>query len=503
MPTFFNIDTFYQFVTKLTQLRPLHKNSLCVALGTLSAFALPPLSWPILFFVGFGGFVTLLISTTSLKQCFIAAWCWAVGFHLAGLYWISASLFIDITRYLWVLPFSLLALPAYLGLIFGAACCAVYRLRTKPVIHLIALCVVLALCEHNRGWLWGGFPWNLFGYIWADTLPIIQSASLFGIKGLTLLTLLAAASFSFVFKPLDKPAIITLTAIGMVFSGLALWGVQRLETNQTIYHDKVMLRLVQPAIEQSERKTHDQRVAALAKIIRMSAQPAEKPITHIIWPETASPFFLNEDAAARLELKPVVPKGGAILTGSASRVIENGQRKYFNSLVVMNDKGSIIGSYDKSHLVPFGEFVPLRNILQTVPVAVDVIGSGDFTPGTGAKTLRAPGLPPFSTMICYEAIFSGQLVDENDRPQLLLQVTNDAWFGNTSGPYQHLAMARVRAIEEGIPLIRVANSGVSAVVDPLGRIITSLDLNKSGIIDSALPKALETAPYFTKLQHFF
>ncbi len=495
------LEQSYQLVTKLTQLRPLHKNILCVALGILSAFALPPLSWPILFLIGFGGFVVLLTSTASFKHCFIAGWCWAVGFHLAGLYWISASLFIDIARYVWVLPFSLLALPAYLGLIFGAACCVVHKLRGNPVLHIIALSVLLSLCEHNRGWLWGGFPWNLFGYIWADTLPVIQSVSVFGIEGLTFLTLLAAAAFSFLFKPLDKPAIITLACIGILFSGIALWGMQRLEATPIAYHDKVMLRLVQPAIEQSERRTHDQRVAALTKTIAMSQQKAETPITHIIWPETASPFFLNEDAEARAILKHIVPKDGAILTGSASRVIENGRRTYFNSLVVMNDKGSIIGSYDKSHLVPFGEFVPLRSILQTMPVAVDVIGSGDFTPGAGAKTLRAPGLPPFSTMICYEAIFSGQVVDETDRPEALLQITNDAWFGDTSGPYQHFAMARVRAIEEGIPLIRAANSGISAIVDPLGRIITSLDLNKSGIIDSALPKALETAPTFIKLQH--
>lgn len=496
------LGKFYQFISSLTQLRPLHKNILCFALGLLSAFALPPLSWPILFMIGFGGFVVLLTSATTYKQCFNAAWFWALGFHLAGLYWISASLFIDIARYGWVLPFSLLALPSYLALIFGGVCSLVHNLRAKPLLHLVVLSIILTICEHNRGWLMGGFPWNMFGYIWADTLPIIQSVSVVGILGLTFLTLLAAATFGLLFKPLDKSSLIAISCVGILFSCIALWGTQRLETTPVTYHDNVNLRLVQPSIEQKERKTHDQRIMALAKIVGLSKQPSEKPITHIIWPETASPFFLNEDADARAVLKHIVPKGGAILTGSPSRIVENGVQKYFNSLVVMNDKGAIIGGYDKSHLVPFGEFVPLRNILQTVPVAVDVIGTADFTPGAGAKTLRAPNLPSFSTMICYEAIFSGRIVDEHDRPAFLLQVTNDAWFGDTSGPYQHLAMARVRAIEEGIPLIRVANSGVSAVVDPLGRIVTSLELNKRGIIDSGLPKALEPAPYFTKLQQY-
>ncbi|NDE89515.1 MAG: apolipoprotein N-acyltransferase [Alphaproteobacteria bacterium] len=494
---------FYTIVTRITSSRPLYKNLICVLLGILSAFALPPLSWPIVFLLGFGAFVTLLKSASSHKQSFALAWFYAVGFHLAGLYWISASLFIDIARYMWVLPFSLLALPAYLALIFGGAACAVHGLRHKPIIYCIALAVTLFLNEIVRGWFLSGFPWNLFGYIWSDTLPLIQSVSLFGIHGLTLLTLLAGTACSFLFQPLQKSSLIALAVIGIVFSGLSLWGAERLQSTPIAYHDAINLRMVQPAIEQTNRRTEQQRIAALSKIIVLSRQASEKPITHIIWPETASPFFLNQDDASRATLKHIIPKNGALITGAPSRTVDQGVIHYFNSLVIMNDKGSIIGSYDKSHLVPFGEFVPLRNILQMVPVAVDVIGTADFTPGSGSKTLRPPSFPSFSTMICYEAIFSGQVVDETDRPQALIQITNDAWFGNTSGPYQHLAMARVRAIEEGLPLIRAANSGVSAIIDPLGRTIESLPLNATGVIDSAVPHALNNAPAFVKLRQFF
>jgi len=486
----------------LTQQSVARKSLICFLLGLLSAFALPPLSWPALFLIGFGGFVGMLRSANSFKQSFIFAWCYAVGFHLAGLYWISASLFIDIARYVWVLPFSLLALPAYLALIFGGASAALHGLREKPIWHALLLSLLLCICEINRGWLWGGFPWNAFGYIWSDTLPVIQIVSVIGIYGLTLLTLLAGGAISLLFIPAKKSSLILLALIGAVFSCISLWGMQRLESIPITYHEKTLVRLVQPAIAQSERRTPQLRIAALSKIVGMSTVASEKPITHIIWPETASPYFLNENAEIREGLKRIVPKGGALLTGAPWRTFENDEKKFFNSLVIMNDKGMIIGNYDKSHLVPFGEFVPLRDILKTVPVAVDVIGASDFTPGSGPKTLRAPGMPSFSAMICYEAIFSGQLVDETDRPEALLHITNDAWFGNTSGPYQHLAMARVRAIEEGLPLIRVANSGISAVIDPLGRIIHSLDLNQAGIIDSAVPMALSPPPYFTKLQKF-
>ncbi|MBY0429442.1 MAG: apolipoprotein N-acyltransferase [Alphaproteobacteria bacterium] len=480
--------------------KPAIKNLTCFLFGILSAFALPPLSWPFLFLIGFAAFVALLRTADTFKQSFALAWCYAVGFHLAGLYWISASLFVDIARYIWVLPFSLLALPAYLALIFGGVSTVLHPLRDKPIIHTLLLSFILCLCEINRGWLMGGFPWNSFGYIWADTLPVIQIVSVIGIYGLTLLTLLASSAISLLFIQQKKSSLIFLALIGAVFSCIALWGYERLENTPTTYHDNTMVRLVQPAIAQSERRTPELRIAALSKIVGMSTEPSERPITHIIWPETASPFFLNENEEARIALKRIVPKGGALITGAPSRIFENDHRKYFNSLVILNDKGMLVGSYDKSHLVPFGEFVPLRAILQTVPVAVDVIGSSDFTSGNGAKTLRAPGLPPFSAMICYEAIFTGQLVDETDRPEILMQITNDAWFGNTSGPYQHLAMARVRAIEEGLPLIRVANSGISAVVDPLGRTLQSLDLNQQGIIDSAVPMALPVAPFFTHLQ---
>ncbi len=493
------LNRFYSLIARLKLYPALDKNVLCLALGILSACALPPLSWPVLFLIGFGGFVTLLTSTTTFKQCFITSWCYALGFHLAGLYWISASLFVDIARYWWVLPFSLLALPTYLAVIFAGAACAVHPLRNKPVLHALLLSVVLFINELFRGSFLGGFPWNLFGYIWADTLPVIQCVSVIGIHGLTFLTLLAGACFSFLYNPLKKPYLVMLAVISIMFSCIALWGETRLDKTTVTFHDNVHLRLVQPNILQSERKTSQQRIAALSKLIALSTEKNDKPVTHIIWPETASPFFLNQNAQARDALKHIVPKGGALITGAPSRT----EHDYFNSLVVMNDTGSIVGSYDKSHLVPFGEFIPLRNILKTVPVAVDVIGTADFTAGAGPKTIRAPALPSFSTMICYEAIFSGNIVDETDRPEALVQITNDAWFGNTSGPYQHLAMARVRAIEEGLPLIRVANSGISAIIDPLGRTIESLPLNTGGIIDSRMPKALSEAPPFTQLHSFW
>jgi apolipoprotein N-acyltransferase len=457
--------------------------------GALGALALPPVSIPFFFFAGFAVFAVLLPEARSFKAAFGYGWLYALGYHLAGLYWISASLFVDIERYLWVLPFSLLALPAWLALLFAAGTAAAHPLRQKPVSHALALACTLFLSEMLRSWLLTGFPWNLFGNIWSDNLFMLQAASLTGAYGLTLLTLLAAASFALLLRSMQPAHLLLATGFAAILSGMALWGAWRLETTPVSFYPDVRLRIVQANIAQSDRRTEAQRVDAVRRNMALSTGGAEKPVTHLLWPETAAPFFLAHDDEAREVLSRIVPPGGVLITGAPGK--EKGLPHYYNSLMVLDRAGSLTGIYDKSHLVPFGEYVPFRNILKTVPVAADVIGSGDFIPGPGPRTLRASGFPSFAPMICYEAIFSHQIVDRKDPPDVLLQITNDAWFGNTSGPYQHFAMARMRAVEEGLPLLRAANSGISAVTDPLGRITAMLPLNARGTLDVDVPKPLK------------
>ncbi len=462
-------------------------------LGALGALSFAPVSLPVFFIVGLAVLALMLRQTPNNKQAFGLAFLYALGLYTCGLYWISASLFIDIQRYWWVLPFSLLALPAWLALLFAiAAWLATKWLRDAPTAHALALAATLFFAEMLRGVLLSGFPWNLAGYIWTGFDAVIQSASLFGIAGLTLLTLLAATSFSLVFEVPRKASITCVALVWIALAGLAVWGQDRIRAIPVTNVANVNLRIVQAAIPQTERRTQDQRVAALNQYIALSNQKGDAKPSLIIWPETASPFFLTTDAPARNVLARIIPKGGALLTGTPSK---DGPH-YFNSLAVLDYKGDIRGLYDKSHLVPFGEYIPLHKILRTLPIAADVTNAADFSSGAGAKTLRIPGAPNVSPMICYEAIFGGSIVNETDKPGWLLQVTNDAWFGNTSGPYQHFAMARVRAIEQGVGLVRAANSGISAIVDPLGRIIKSLPLDARGIIDGPLPAALENVtPY--------
>jgi apolipoprotein N-acyltransferase len=221
-------------------------------------------------------------------------------------------------------------------------------------------------------------------------------------------------------------------------------------------------------------------------------------VTHVVWPESAAPYPLDQDGVARELIAQVVPSGGFLLTGGERFDLSGEPPRVWNTLFVLDDTGAIVARYDKRDLVPFGEFLPLRGLLSRVGLAKLTHGTIDFQAGPGRTTITLPGLPPVSPLICYEAIFSGSVVDPKARPDWLLNITNDAWFGHSSGPYQHLAMARMRAIEEGLPLVRSANSGISAVVDSWGRIEAELGLGETGVLDVALPPPLPGGTPFAR-----
>jgi apolipoprotein N-acyltransferase len=221
-------------------------------------------------------------------------------------------------------------------------------------------------------------------------------------------------------------------------------------------------------------------------------------VTHLIWPESAFPFFLEREPDALARIADLLPPGVILITGAA-RVDEarnaQGQPRVFNSIRVVGDDGAILSTYDKLHLVPFGEFLPLQSFLESLGFQQLTRVRGGFTAGTVRRSVSIPRLPPASPLICYEVIFPGQALPEGPRPAWMLNVTNDAWFGNTPGPHQHFAQSRLRAIEEGLPLVRAANNGISAVVDPLGRVVRSLPLGTDGVIDSNLPRAIGATIY--------
>jgi apolipoprotein N-acyltransferase len=260
----------------------------------------------------------------------------------------------------------------------------------------------------------------------------------------------------------------------------------------------VRLRLVQPDIPQALKWAPAERERHLVKQIRLGTRPpapagteARAP-THVIWSETAVPYFVANDPSLLAALGQMVRDGGALIVGAPRTTPQPATPfRLWNSLHAIDSRGRIVATYDKFHLVPFGEYVPFRRWL---PIAKITHGETDFSSGPGPQTLAIPGLPPVSPLICYEAIFPGAVHEPGRRPGWLLNLTNDAWFGISSGPYQHFAAARLRAVEEGLPLVRVANNGISAIIDAYGRVRASLGLGREGVVDGDLPVPLAAPP---------
>ncbi|RDD63343.1 apolipoprotein N-acyltransferase [Ferruginivarius sediminum] len=479
--------------------------ALACVLGALSAAALPPVYAVPVLIPAFAGLLWQLEGVRSRRGAFVLGWAFGLGHFAAGLYWVGIAFFVDAPTFGWMMPFAVAGLAGGLAIFTGVVTLAAWAVPWGGVSRILVFAAAWSIAAWVRGHILTGFPWNLLGTAWSFSDAVVQSTALFGIWALSLLTVFAAtapAALGFsgsVWRRWGPAAVAAL-----LFAGLATGGMLRL-ANAPAPGDNdvpgVRLRLVQANVPQQIKWQRDQRLENLKRHLRMSRKPGDG-ITHIIWPETAVPYFLSRQGELAEILGSVAPRGGALLTG-LPRIEEagaadgtggtNGRRALYNSLFAIEPEGGVAALYDKFHLVPFGEYVPFSEWL---PVEKLTAGRTDFSAGPGPRTLRAPGVPPFSPLICYEAIFPGNVLNPNDRPSWLLNVTNDAWFGNSTGPYQHLASARLRAVEEGLPLVRVANTGISAVIDAYGRMRGRLDLLTQGTLDTPLPRALDRlTPY--------
>lgn len=474
--------------------------ALAAMLGGLGALSLSPHFLTPLLFVSFSGLVWLLERTPSLRRCLVIGWFFGLSYFAVGLSWIAESFYVDAERFgAFAIP-AVTALSAFLALFPALACLGAGALREKGWRLLLAFAISWSAAEWLRGHLLTGFPWNLTGYAWGVTDETLQVAAFTGIYGLSLLTTIIAGlpALAFSNQPKQARARWTPVALAVVCIG-ALWsfGWFRLSAASPATDvPGVRLRIVQGNIPQSLKWKPAERERILKRYLSLSLQPAETPPTHIIWPETAVPYLLGEDAELRLLLARAAPEGGALLTGAVRRAPDfETAPSLRNSIVALNPAGIVVAAYDKVRLVPFGEYVPLRKLL---PIPKLTEGSVEYSPGDGRNVLSIPGLPPLGALICYEAIFPGISWREG-RPRWLLNVTNDGWFGLSSGPHQHFLAARVRSIEQGLPLVRAAYTGISAVVDAYGRVRSSLPLNSMGVLDAALPEALAEPTWYGRL----
>lgn len=482
---------------------PLKKRFLLLFIaGAVCVPAMPPTGWWLLLGLGLPLYYMTIASTRSVKTAFFESWMFAFGYFFFGLLWVGNALLVGGNPFLWAWPLAAAGLPALIALFYGVSG-VMMRLLIKDMRSWAGWCAfigTIAFTEWLRGHLFTGFPWNLYGYAWNNNLSMAQSVSLFGSYGLTLLTIMWALIPALWWASIGqkRSRIIVSSALAVCALGLFLWGHARLASHPVDLRSDVTLRIVQPNIPQEEKWDGSKAAQNFKKLLDLS-QPDEGNAaspTIIIWPETAITERLmhHPDAAKAIQDTLQRYRHPAYLSTGILRsdVAPDGQDRYYNSLVTYDRDLNRVTSYDKAHLVPFGEYIPYRQFIPLKPV-VEFEG---FESGPGPETQAIEQLLNIAPLVCYEVIFPGAVVNRSVlKPDLIVNVTNDAWYGDSAGPRQHMAMARFRAIEEGVPVARSANTGISGLYDAYGREVAIILLEEAGARNIAVPRATDSLLY--------
>lgn len=479
-------------------------------MAPLNLFAVLFITMPILIWLLDGAAGEHDRPAAGILPAMAIGWFFGFGYFLAGLYWVGEAFYVEARIFAWMVPFVLVLLPAGIALFTSAACGLAIAFWPSGYGRIVALASAWTAFEWVRGHILTGFPWNAIGYAFSGSDILAQSASLWGIYGLSFFVILIVAApatladeyaveRSTLMKRLVGPAVMVVSVCA-----LAAFGHMRLSDGPAAMLDNVRVRIVQPNIPQDEKWVPANRNRIFARYLELSNQATSPEtmgiadITHLVWPESAVPFLLARRPEALAAIAALLPEGTRLITGGLRRVDGNAGSsgaQIANSVMVVDSNGAIEATYDKAHLVPFGEYLPLESFLRPLGLRKLVAMPLGFVAGPGPKTLPAGDAPSFGPLICYEAIFPAAVAEKDNRPGWLVNVTNDAWFGSSIGPHQHFQQARMRAVEEGLPLIRAANTGISAIVDPFGRILKQRGIGVTGVLDSRLPAALPPTIY--------
>ncbi len=477
---------------------------LAMAGGALAALAFPPFGvWPGVF--GFGLLLRQLDEPAvrkPLRTAFGLGWAAGFAYFLISTWWVGEAFLVDIAAHGWQAPFAVFFLAGGLALLWGAAA-AVYRwIAPATAGRILVFAAVFSLFEWLRGHILTGFPWNLPGEVWRAGSAPSQGAALLGAYGMSFLTLAIGAAPGVWQRGGGKGQAASLALAAAALSALWIGGAWRLATAPAPSPNALRLRIVQANIPQAEKWTAEAFRSIVERHLALTAEPSARRPDIVLWPEAAIPDaeedFLAPDAWPRAAITDALQPGQILLLGAVHIDSSGAAPLYYNSLLAVRRVGNdlqTLGRYDKHHLVPFGEYMPFDKIAAAIGFKALVHVADGFTAGPKPVALGLPGLAPLQPLICYEGLFPSSFARTGPRPAWIANVSNDAWFGETSGPWQHLNLASYRAIEEGVPVIRATPTGVSAVVDAFGRPKALLGLGKAGVIDADLPAALPRTPY--------
>lgn len=461
-------------------------------LGALSGLAMPPFDLWWIFGLTFP-ILLMVTENANLRRAFLFGWLFGFGYFLVVLHWIGFAFLVNAGTDLWMMPFAVGGLCAYLALFWGVATALTRFMTTRGCSAYWVAPICFSAMEYFRGILLTGFPWGAPGLAVDGMGAVSQLAYHVGMTGLTLLILLWALGPLMFIKGQKGLAFFVLATLPAVWA----WGLWRLAENPTQYVEHINLRIVQPNLSEDDQWRHDNARQIFKDLLSRSAAPSTngRDITHIIWPESVIPFLLDESPEGLAAIGNMLGADKILLTGAVRRAAPSGQADYFTSVLVIDGSAKVLSHYDKSHLVPGGEFLPWAWALEPFGFRRLVDFPDGFRAGVGAESLRVPGAGLVGAQICYEAIFPAEAVAPGNRPDWLVNVTNDGWFGNSTGPYQHVAQFRLRAIEQGLAAARSANTGISAVFDPFGRVIVQSEMDVAGAYDSPLPKSVGKGLY--------
>jgi len=463
---------------------------LALLAGGAAVFGMAPFDcWPVLILSL--GVLAWLIDTAAdrprpKREAALTGWAFGFAYFAGGFYWVGEAFYVDPAT-IWMMPFAVTLLPAGMAIYYGLAAFAARAFPLRGPAFAALLAASFGAFEFLRGWLFTGFPWNLFGSTFIGS-GIDQGAALAGIYGLTLATMLLGFGLAPLITARGFTRAVTASLGLFLLAAGAFYGVWRGPAPPAT---TPMLRIVQPDNPQSEKGLPDYSRRLWLRLMGLTNADGAENIDFFVWPEGVTPFFLDETPEALAVIGDNLTPGQVLIAGSSRRQKLKDGTRYYNSLFVVDDTGTIATVYDKAHLVPFGEYLPFPEAFRALDIAsLTARIGGAFTAGPGLQTLNAGVIPAFSPLICYEALFSAEVVGTGQhRPQWLVNITDDSWFGTQTGPWQHLTAARFRAIEEGLPLIRAATTGVSAVIDSDGHVVIASGLAEAIKLDAALPGA--------------
>ena len=460
--------------------------SICVLSGIAASLSLPPVGLvPALLF--FSPAFYLAATAVTARQAMLYSGLSAWGWFIASVYWVGSSLFVAGGVQLLLLPVVCLLFPLFLALFWAAAAGLVHLVLSSPSARLFGLIAGFGCADYLRSVLLTGFPWNVTGHAFLGWLPLAQGASVVGQHGLNFLALSFIIAFVFLVRRQVRLAFVSLLPV-LVSLGLSVQMTGPLPALERAQDQGPVVRLIQPNIPQKDKWDRDKRGTHLQRMISL-AKEQDGPAVLTVLPEAAlASVWPREPGLVKNMAALIAGPSGMMATGMLRR---NEKGELFNSVLFVDAAGQIHHIYDKQHLVPFGEYVPVRGL----PFIDVIAGKTDIRAGGEARPLDLPGLGQIRVLICYEVIFPDFIASDRQRPDVILTLSNDAWFGQTTGPHQHFAQARLRAIEEGLPVIRVANTGISGVIDSYGRVLASSDLGTAQTIDSIVPRSRNTTLY--------